>query len=75
VTLKAPDGLFVGTNNISGSIQNRHVSVSDAISYQVARSYGKRVDKRLLTLAIYVAVQLFGEGICVRQFRRETDHT
>ena len=30
--------LFVGTNKVSGSIQNRHVSVSDAISYQIARS-------------------------------------
>jgi hypothetical protein len=54
--------LFVGTNNVSGSIQNQRVSVAHAIIYQIVLSYGKGVDERLATRAIHVAVQPDGEA-------------
>ena len=58
----AHEQLFVGTSKVSGSIQNQRVSVAHAIIYQIVLSYGQRVDERLATRAIHVAVQPDGEG-------------
>jgi hypothetical protein len=60
---RCPKALFVGTKNVSGSIQNQHVHVVLAIIHQSDVSWGKGFDERLATRAIHVAVQPDAEGV------------